>query len=553
MKVLAHMKAGLQHQWAIPLIGFALAMGLVLGLSSCGGTSDSTTRETALPWPKDDTLTLNLGKEPPTLDPLKMTDSVSGRILHEIMSGLTDFDANSKVVPSVASHWKLSPDRREYTFHIRNDARWSDGKPVTTKDFLYAWKRILTQANGSSYALFLYAVEGAQAYYNGTLKDFSQVGFTAVNDHTLQIKLHTPNSFFPAMLAFQVLAPLREDNVTQQGEHFTEAGKFITNGPYLLQQWQHDSRIILKPNPHYFDGKASQRPTLQYEMIPDQNTALTLFKQGVLDMADSGTVIPNTEYATYVNDPHASEIGISFIQYIGFNTKLAPFDSLDVRQAFCQCIQRNYFTSLLKSGETPINSFITPGLFGYNEAVGLKFNPQNAKAVWKKYHSEHPDVPAPTLMFSNEYGVRKASEILKFQWEKEMGAKTSLRALDWKVFLSRVKYDTPAMYLLGWFVDYPDADSFLSLFHSSNGNNHTGWHSKEYDALLELGATLPNGSERQAVYDKAQRILLEENTVICPLFKRNKLWLTQPWVKGLKFSSMNDLVLEDVQLLKHLN
>jgi oligopeptide transport system substrate-binding protein len=548
MKVVHSMKAWFQAKHM--QLALCLITALMVATQLAGCAPSSSTPEGELPWPTDDVLTLNLGKEPPTLDPLKMTDSVSGRILHEIMSGLTDFDADSQVVPSVASHWELSADRKEYTFHLRKDAVWSDGKPVTSKDFLYAWKRVLTQANGSSYALFLYAVEGAQAYYDGTLKEFNQVGFKAVDDHTLSIRLHKPNSFFPAMLAFQVLAPLREDNLTQHGERFTEAGSFITNGPYLLTQWQHDSRIILKPNPHYFDGKAPQRPTLQYEMIPDQNTAMTLFKQGVLDMADSGTVIPNTEYASYVNDPRAHEIGISFIQYIGFNTKLAPFDSLEMRQAFCQCIQRDYFTALLKSGETPIKSFVTPGLFGYNQDIGLSYNPEQARALWQKYRKEHPDVAPPTLMFSNEYGVRKASEILKFQWEEGMGVQTSLRALDWKVFLARIKYDTPAMYLLGWFVDYPDADSFLSLFHSSNGNNHTGWNSKEYDALLELGATLPNGSQRQAVYDKAQRILLEENTVICPLYKRNKLWLSQPWVKGLKFSSMNDLVLEDVTLLK---
>jgi oligopeptide transport system substrate-binding protein len=144
--------------------------------------------------------------------------------------------------------------------------------------------------------------------------------------------------------------------------------------------------------------------------------------------------------------------------------------------------------------------------------------------------------------------VRKIGEILQFQWKEGLGVQVPLRTLDWKVYLSRLEYDAPALFLLTWFVDYPDADSFLSLFHSSNGNNHTGWKSPRYDALIEKAAMMPNSPQRQAVYDEAQRLLLMQDTVICPLFTRRKLWLNQPWVEGLSFNSMNDLVFEDVRL-----
>jgi oligopeptide transport system substrate-binding protein len=536
------------HGYFVACLATIVCVSLGVLLSGCGPETHPTS--TALPWPTDNVLTLNLQKEPPTLDPLRMTDSVSGRILHEIMNGLTDFDAESNVVPAVASHWDISADRLTYTFHLRRDAFWSDGKPVTAQDFRYAFQRVLTQANGCSYAFFLYAVKGAEDFFNQKIKSFDQVGIHVIDPHTLRFQLRKPNGFFPSMLAFQVLAPLREDNIQTHGEQFTEAGKFITNGPYTLARWDHDSRIILKPNPRFYDGKASQRPTLQYEMIPDQNTAMTLFNQGVLDMADSLTVIPNTEYAHYAKNPRAKEIGISFIQYLGFNTRIKPFDDVNVRRAFCQCIQRDYFTTLLKGGENPIQGFITPGLFGYNPKRGLSYAPEKAKQMWQAYAASHPDVSPPTLMYSNDYGIRKTAEILQYQWQQTLGVRPSLRALDWKVYLSRLKYDTPALYLLGWFVDYPDPDSFLSLFHSTNGNNHTGWASSTYDALLEQGASLPNGLERQKVYDAAQKTLLEEHAIICPLYRRNKLWVTHPWVKGLSFSSMNDLVLEDVQILR---
>jgi oligopeptide transport system substrate-binding protein len=503
-----------------------------------------------LPLPTDNVLTLNLGKEPPTLDPLRNTDSTSGRVIHELMRGLTDFNQHAHITPELAQSWHVSADGLTYRFLLRPHLKWSDGKPLVAQDFVYAWKRVLTQRNGSAYAFFLFPIHNAEAFYKGTLRDFSHVGIRTPNAHTLEIRLKHPNVFFPAMLAFPVAFPVREDNVLAYGNQFTEAGHYITNGPFRLSQWQHDSRILLKPNPYYWDGKAHERPDIQFEMIPDQNTALTLFEQGVLDMADSGTVISNFEYARYAKDPRAKEVGISFIQYLGFNVQKAPFNEPRLRKAFCECVQRDYFSTLLKSGETPLNSFITPNLFGYNPTLGHTPHTADAQRIWQAYVKTHPDFSMPALTFTNDYGVRKIAEILQFQWKQGLGVQVPLRTLDWKVYLSRLEHDAPALFLLTWFVDYPDADSFLSLFHSSNGNNHTGWKSSRYDALVEKAARLPNSPQRQALYDEAQRLLLMQDTVICPLFTRRKLWLNQPWVEGLSFNSMNDLIMEDVRL-KH--
>jgi ABC-type oligopeptide transport system substrate-binding subunit len=529
------------------IVGFILVGGvLTVGV----GVSIRKTSAPSLNWPTDNVLTLNLGKEPPTLDPLRNTDSTSGRVIHELMRGLTDFNAQAKITPELAKSWTVSPDGKRYTFQLRSNIRWSDGKPITAGDFIYAWKRVLTQANGSAYAFFLFPILNAQAYYEGRLHDFSKVGIHSPNPHTLVITLSEANVFFPAMLAFPVAVPLRQDNVEKDGTQFTEAGRYLTNGPFQLKKWEHDSRLILTPNPYYWDHQARVRPTLQFEMIPDQNTALTLFEQGVLDMADSGTVISNFEYARYAQDPRAKEVGISFIQYLGFNTERAPFDSPDLRRAFCQCIQREDFPILLKSGETPIKSFVTPNLFGANPKLGHDFNPSAANATWQNYLQTHPDFKMPLLSFTNDYGVRKIAEIIKFHAQESFGMSPPLQTLDWKVYLSRLTYDTPPFFLLTWFVDYPDADSFLGLFHSSNGNNHTGWTSKRYDTLIEAARRLPNTPARQALYNEAQTLLLNQDTVICPLFTRRKLWLNHAWVEGLSFNSMNDLVLENVRLKK---
>jgi len=477
-----------------------------------------------------------------------MTDSTSGRVIHELLRGLTDFDENSQVVPSLAKSWTISEDELTYTFTLRDNIKWSDGKPITTADFLYSWERILTQKNASQYASFLFSIKNAEDFYNTKINDFSQVGIKVLDDTHLEVILRKPNGFFLSMIGFQVAFPVRQDNVEKYGNQFTEAGQYITSGPFRLAKWQHDTRITLEPNPYYWDGEADKRPTVKFEMIPDQNTATTLFEQGVLDMADSGTVISDSEYARYLKDPRTKTVGISYIQYLGFNTKIAPFDDASIRKAFCQCMNRDYFPILLKSGQKPLKTFVTENLFGYNAKYGHNYAPQEAKAAWEAYLKKNPNVEIPPLLFPNKYDTRKMGEILKFQWQEALGIHVPLRSLDWKVFLSRMHYDTPPMYLLTWFVDYPDADSFLSLFHHTNGNNHTGWQDDEYEALLEKGAALQNGSERQKAYDRAQEILVERDTVVCPMFSTDKLWVTQPWVEGLSFSAMNDISMDDVRI-----
>ncbi|MCS6267065.1 MAG: peptide ABC transporter substrate-binding protein [Vampirovibrio sp.] len=536
-------------RWMIILLAvssFALLSLWLLPRSSEKPTSPQTLKETVL--------TLNLGTEPPTLDPALAVDLTSGTVIDQLYQGLTSFDEQSKVTPAVASHWEISPDGKRYLFHLRTDANWSDGTPVTAQQFVDAWQRILTPETAAQYANFLFPIQGAKAFYDGKDKAFSHVGIKAISKKQLAVTLEKPLSFLPSLMALPVALPLRADLLAKYGKQFTEPRYLVGNGPYQLAQWKHEDFIKLTPNPYYLRNTetlqpSKQRPTILFRMIPDANTSTLLFNNKQLDLLESGTSISAFDYATYAKHPNAHQAPIGMIQYLGFNTKKAPFDKPLARKAFCECLQRDYFPQLLKSGQTPVNSFIEPHLPFYNPAVGLAESAKQGKANWQQALAGST-IPPITLGFRNGYDTRKQAEILQFFWKQSLGVTVQLQNADWKVYLQRLKTDTPHLFLLTWYMDYPDADSFLSLFHSSNGNNHTQWQSAQFDSLIEKARQSLNGAERQAFYNQAQHILLEQDVAICPLFTLKKLWVTQPWVKGITFNSLNQLMIDHASIEK---
>jgi oligopeptide transport system substrate-binding protein len=523
---------------------------LVFNLSGCQTTTSASQSSTTMA--QSQSLVLNLGTEPPTLDPALAVDLTSGTVIDLLFQGLTTFDAQSQVKPAVATHWDISADGRQYTFYLRTDANWSDGKPVTAEQFIQAWQRILTPETAAQYANFLFPIQGAKAFYEKKLTDFSQVGIQEITPKVLKITLEKPLSFFPSLMALPVALPIREELINKFGKQFTEPANFVGNGAYTLSQWKHEEFIRLTPNPQYFQQNhhTQKRPDILFRMIADANTSTLLFNHQQLDLLESGTSISAFDYATFAKHPNAHQAPIGMIQYLGFNTKKAPFNTPLARKAFCECVQRQYFPLLLKSGQTPIKGFIEPNLPFFNPDSGLAENIPLAQQHWRKSTQSYKNLPPITLGFRNGYDTRKQAEILQFFWKQHLGTTVQLQNADWKVYLQRLKTDTPQLFLLTWYMDYPDADSFLSLFHSSNGNNHTKWHSTTFDKLVAQASQTSNTLQRQQLYNQAQKILLEQDVAICPLFTLKKLWVTQPTVTGIKFNSLNQLMLEDVTFVK---
>lgn len=460
--------------------------------------------------PLEKEIRLSLATEPPTLDWNLATDNVSYQILNQLMEGLTQYDDNLKPIPAVAKSWEIFDNGKTYLFHLNKNYKWSDGKPVTAHDFRYSWLRLLNPKTAAEYAYFLFDIEGAREFNSGKLKDETRVGVEVVDDFTLKVTLNKPIVFFPAITTFMVTFPLRKDIVEKEGDRWTDPQNMVTCGPFVLRKWWHEYRLILKPNPFYGGTPKPAIDQLTIFLISDPSTVLSLYEMEKLDIA----LPPPIALPKYKNHPdlltHTKLRGY----YYGFNIQKKPFDDPRVRQAFAMALDKKEIPNILKGGEKVVNSWIPPGMFGFNEEIGLKFDPVKARNLLKKADA----LPEITLSFNSDPLNKKIAEWAQAQWKKHLGITVKLDNQEWKSYLSLLKNDPPPLYRLGWGADYPDPDNFMNLFTSWSGNNHTMWKNKKFDSLITQGAVEKNLARRKEIYDQAQKLLLEEDTVIVPLF-----------------------------------
>ncbi|MEZ4574886.1 MAG: peptide ABC transporter substrate-binding protein [Vampirovibrionales bacterium] len=492
---------------------------------------------------------MNLGTEPPSLDPVEIIDLVSVTVVYQVMKGLTRYTDHQRIVGAYASSWDVSPDGKTYTFHLRRNGVWSDGKPVVAGDFLYGWQRVLDPKRGAPYAFLLFTIKNAEAYYKGELSTFSQVGVKALDDYTLRVELAKPYAYFLQIMAFPTTLPQRRDLIERWGERFTEADHFVGNGPYLLEEWTHDEQIVLKPNPTYFETPPQNNGVVML-MIPEPNTSLMMYESNELDFVETESSLPIKEVRRLKGRPDFHQNPLYAIAYTGFNTQKPPFDDARVRRAFTQSIDKSWFNRIFQGGQQAFGGFIAPGLFGYNPHAGLSFDVAAARrALAEAGYPNGKGFPTVEFLYANTTPEnRQLSEILQYQWQKNLNVTVDLHSVEWKVYLRQLKEDPPHVYRLRWFVDYPDPDSFMGLFHSNNGNNFTRWHNPQYDTWVSQAATELDPARRQALYNQAQHKLLVDDTAIGPLFVMSKSYLIKPTVQGFSLDELNVVDLSNVRL-----
>ena len=488
-----------------------------------------------------------LNSEPPTLDWNLATDGVSFLVITNLMEGLTEYDDHLNPKGAIAKRWTVSEDGLTYTFYLREDVVWSDGLPVTASDFEYSWKRLLSPKTAAEYAYFLYDIKNAYEYNTGKVTDASRVGVKALSSTVLKVQLKKPIVYFPSITTFMVTFPVRRDLIEQYGDQWTEPGHIITNGPFRLSEWRHEYRLTLTANPLYY-GDPVHLDEIRFFVINEPTTALTLYETGDLELVD----LPPEAIPTYQGSPEHFKKPLLRGYYYGFNIEKHPFNDVRVRRAFSMAINRKEIPRILKGGEIATTSWIPEGMFGYNSTIGLSFNPEKARSLLKKAaYPKGKSFPQATISYNTGAVNRLIAENIQEQLRRNLGVRVLLDNQEWKVYLKRLKVDTPSIFRLGWGADYPDPDNFMVLFHSNSGNNNTHWGNKRYDDLIARAAIEKERDKRQLLYDEAQRILVEEDAVIMPLFSSVKNVLVKPYVAGLELNAMELLYLKKVRLLPH--
>ena len=497
-----------------------------------------------------DTLNINIGTEPPSLDGSLATDSTSYTILNNIMDGLTKFSHEHKPEPALAESWEISEDGKTFTFKIREGVVWSDGVPLKAGDFVYSWNRILNPDTAGDYAYFLFDIKNAEEYNSGEINDFSKVGVKALDDNTLIVELKRPATYFPSVVSFMSTFPQREDVITKHGQSWTEPENIVTIGPYKITKWKHHDYLILEENEKYWGKKPKNVKKVKMIMNENSSSALALYESGELDFLDSKS-IPVLEVPRLVDTGEFITREAYRGSYVAFNVKKPPFDNQKVRKAFASSIERDSIVGLLQGAGFPLSSWIPKNMIAHNPDIGIKFDPENAKKLLAEAgYPGGKNFPDSSFLYPDVSNNRIVAEALQSMWKKHLGVEIELDNQEWKVYLKTRQTNPPEISRGSWGADFPDPHNFMNLFECASGNNHTNWCNSEYDRLVEAAAEEQDTEKRIGLYDRAQKILTEQDIAIVPYINQVQQNMIKPFIKGLEPDPLNLVYFNRVEFIE---
>jgi oligopeptide transport system substrate-binding protein len=451
----------------------------------------------------------------------------------------------SDAVPATASSYTVSSDGLTWTFKIRSNAKWSDGKPVTGADFVYAWQRILDPRLAAPYAdpFFDGTIAGAADYANlDATKDAAKIpaflsglGLSAPDASTFVVKLQAPSPFFKWIASLWMSAPVRKDVVEQYGSDkwATSPTSLITNGQYKVSEMVSKDHITIVPNPNYWGGAPTVTKIINYE-ISDDNQAYAKYLNGELDMVN--VPLANTDLVK--NDAKLKN-EIKFVPqltlfWMDFNTRKAPFNNKAARLAFSKAIDRNALTTnVLKGRSQPATFFIPKGMNGYRPDLGKSqdFDPAAAKTMLTQAVGD-PSKITIDFLIRNLTANKQIGEFIADQLQTNLGVKVNQVVIDSKTVTTRLRAHNYQLYVGGWGADYPDDQDWFDIWMTGSGNVFGGWSNAEYDALVKKADVESDAKKRQDYYDQAQKILIEDAGGGF-LYQRNYMFLVKPYVQGL--------------------
>ena len=506
----------------------------------------------------------------PTLDPSVAEDTTSIQIDKELFIGLTHLNEETGAVnPGMAKSWDMSDDGLVYTFHLRDDVSWVRYNPesgkveqvtddngkvrmVTANDFVYGIRRTQDPATASNYAYVNWGyLANAQAVAGGSdLADqdplygkLEELGAKAVDDYTLEITLEQPAVFYLGIASMWINYAEPEWLISEQGDNWTEPGVIESYGPYVLGEWTHDASITLIANPFWPGSDAIPQPSIKYVNFTmlGETASFANYESGLADVSQ----VPLTELDRIKADPTLSEELKTppdlCTYYYGFNVEKEPFDDPNVRKAFSMAIDRTSIVeNVSKGGQLPARWFSRPGLtaapnpdLGDDFGMPVKADPATAKELLaaSKYGGAE-GLPEITLMVNEVEAHIKIAEAIQQMWKENLGVDVNLVTQEWKVYLDTLDTDAPQVWRLGWCYDYPDADNFAKgVFRSDSGNNHTNWANPQYDELVDQAALETDEAKRHDLYVQSEKILVEEDAAIMPVYWYTLVEITKPYVE----------------------
>lgn len=501
----------------------------------------------------------NLGADPKTIDP-QLNSAVDGStIIHNAFEGLMREDEKSQIVPGTAESYEVSDDGTVYTFHLRENAKWSDGKPVVAGDFVYAWKRALNPEVAAEYAYQLFYIKNGEAYYNGEGKA-EDVGVKAIDDKTLEVTLEAPVPYFLSLASFPTYFPVRQDVVEGNEEKWTlNPDTYISNGPFKMSDWKSKESITFVKNENYWDAENVKLETLEVKLIDDEITYLNAFKSGEIDIIESP---PQAEIPTLLDEGTAKiypYLGTYFyvINLSDEAKKVDPkaaeaLSNPKFRKALALAIDKQLIVDkVAQGGQAAAASYVPAGIL---DSAGNEFKKEYLPATGdieqaKKLLSEagYPNgegAPTITLTFNTGQGHQMIAQAVQDMWKTNLGINVELKNEEWAVFQDTRNNFQYSIARHGWIADYNDPMTFLDMWTTGNGQNNSGYANAEYDKLISQAKVELDDAKRTELLRKAEDMLMEDLPILPIYYYTNVLCIDQN-VKGTYKSPLGQMEFRD--------
>lgn len=532
-----------------------------------------------------------VASEPETIDPALNT-SVDGAIyVQHLFEGLIKWvDSGSAITDTCnaasleggsAESWEKTDNGDgtvTYTFKMREASTWSDGEPVTAHDFVYTWQRLATPATAADYTYMIDMVAGYNEVYNGVgtgefeevtdeetgetsqqeimeYADPTTLGIVAADDYTLEITLSYDCPYFLEICAFPATFPVRQDIIEAYGDQWTfNPETYVSNGPYKMSEWVHNSYIKAVPNEYYYNVDALGPESITFQLMDDHNAMYSAFTSNTLNFIEE---VPADEIATLLASGDLTVVDYIGTYYVSFQVQKAPFDNPLVREAFSLVIDRNYIVEkVTQTGQVPATGFVPSGIYDAGGSTGDDF-----RTVGGEYYSTaeadyeancerarellaeagYPDgegFPVVEYLYNTSDAHKAVGEALQNMWKTQLGVDVTLNNQEWGVFLQTRKDGDYQIARNGWIADYNDPCSFLDMWYTDGGNNDNQYSNPAYDALIDAAKATADNTERMDYFHQAEDILMGEDVVHAPIYFYTQKYLLTDGINGMYYTPL---------------
>ncbi|MDO4720038.1 MAG: peptide ABC transporter substrate-binding protein [Peptostreptococcaceae bacterium] len=545
---------------------FAFILCLTIIFTGCGDSTQKpeessgetgSSEQTDTPEAGAQELIFVLHNEPDGIDPNVTSNSFASPFLTNCFEGLVTYNENSELVPGLAESWDISEDGKTYTFRLRKDLKWSDGSPLTSKDFLYSIHRVLKPETAAQYlSMVTDYIENAQDVYDGK-KTAEELGVQTPDDHTLVMKLKDPAPFFIDILSMNVFVPVQQAAVEAHPEKWTLSPEtYITNGPFKITQMNMGESVVLEKNPNYYNADTVSLEKITFRYIKDQATALNAFQSGEID---GFREIPSADLAKLkAESDDLYTIAQYATTYYLINTAKPPYDDTRVRKAINLAIDRRaLIDNVLQGSGEPAYALVSPGYSAegtkYEEGRGdygitASANPEEAKKLMAE--AGYPDgkgFPTIQLSYYTHPQVKQVVEAMAQMLKTNLGVEVEISTEEWKVYYDNVqagKYEIAAM---GWGADYLHPMTFLPLFVGDDPLNNSAYANPAYDEAVAAAKIETDAKKAIELMRKAEDIMMQDYPFL-PLYHRSTSLMMKPYVKGWYMTPTASLYLRNVKI-----